>query len=85
MSGAFSPAQWAEELTRLALEDGIGTFILAADEVVRVRADMEEILARHSGRSVIELRADTDRDQVFAATAAREYGLIDSVLGARAG
>lgn len=61
----------------------IPDLILAADEVVRVRSDMEEILARHSGRTVAELRADTDRDRVFTASAAREYGLIDTVLGER--
>ncbi len=61
----------------------IPDLILAADEVVRVRSDMEEILARHSGRTVAELRADTDRDRVFTASAAREYGLIDTVLRER--
>jgi ATP-dependent Clp protease protease subunit len=44
---------------------------------------MEEILARHSGRRVAELRADTDRDRVFTASAALDYGLIDTVLGER--
>ncbi|WP_226534032.1 ClpP family protease [Microbacterium paraoxydans] len=61
----------------------IPDLILAADEVVRVRSDMEEILAEHTGRTVAELRADTDRDRVFTASAARDYGLIDTVLGAR--
>ncbi|MGH8954825.1 MAG: ClpP family protease [Microbacterium sp.] len=62
----------------------IPDLILAADEVVRVRSDMESILARHSGRSLSELRADTDRDRVFTASAARDYGLVDTVLGERA-
>ena len=61
----------------------IPDLILAADEVVRVRADLERVLARHSGRTIAELRADTDRDRVFTASAAREYGLIDTVLGER--
>ena len=61
----------------------IPDLILAADEVVRVRSDLEAVLARHTGRSVDLLRADTDRDRVFTASAAREYGLIDTVLGAR--
>lgn len=61
----------------------IPDLILAADEVVRVRSDMEEILAEHTGRTVPELRADTDRDRIFTAFAARDYGLIDTVLGAR--
>ncbi|MEV4737046.1 MULTISPECIES: ClpP family protease [unclassified Microbacterium] len=61
----------------------IPDLILAADEVVRVRSDMESILARHSGRTVEELRADTDRDRVFTASAALDYGLVDTVLGER--
>ncbi|WP_217583650.1 ATP-dependent Clp protease proteolytic subunit [Microbacterium sp. GbtcB4] len=61
----------------------IPDLILAADEVVRVRADMETILGRHTGRSLAELRADTDRDRVFTAAAALDYGLIDTVLGPR--
>ncbi|MFE6734641.1 ClpP family protease [Microbacterium sp. NPDC057650] len=57
--------------------------ILAADEVVRVRSEMENVLAQHTGRTVVELRADTDRDRVLTADAAVEYGLIDQVLGPR--
>jgi ATP-dependent Clp protease protease subunit len=58
----------------------IPDLILQADEVVRVRSDMEEVLARHTGRSVEVLRADTDRDRVLTASAAREYGIVDHVL-----
>ena len=65
--------------TRGAVPD----LILAADEVVRVRAEMEQVLALHTGRTVEALRADTDRDRVFTAEAAREYGLIDQVLAPR--
>lgn len=61
----------------------IPDLILAADEVVRVRSDLEAVLAHHTGRSVESLRADTDRDRVFTASAAQEYGLIDTVLGPR--
>lgn len=65
--------------TRGAVPD----LILAADEVVRVRAEMEQVLALHTGRTVENLRADTDRDRVFTAESAREYGLIDQVLTPR--
>lgn len=62
----------------------IPDLILAADEVVRVRSDLEDALARHTGRSAARLRSDTDRDRVFTASAALDYGLIDTVLGERA-
>ncbi|GAA3684246.1 ATP-dependent Clp protease proteolytic subunit [Lentzea roselyniae] len=61
----------------------IPDLILAADEVVRVRTQLEEILARHTGRSVAELRHDTDRDRVFDAAGTVEYGLADLVLEQR--
>jgi ATP-dependent Clp protease protease subunit len=61
----------------------IPDLILQADEVVRVRADIEHILARHCGQSTATLRADTDHDRVFTAAAAREYGLIDQVIEQR--
>lgn len=62
----------------------IPDLILAADEVVRVRTQLEAILARHTGRTVAELRHDTDRDRVFDASGAVEYGLVDQVLDRRA-
>ncbi len=58
----------------------IPDLILAADEVVRIRADLESVLSRHTGQSVQTLRADTDRDRVFTAQAALDYGLVDQVL-----
>jgi ATP-dependent Clp protease protease subunit len=61
----------------------IPDLILAADEVVRVRAETEAILAAHTGRDTGTLRHDTDRDLVLTATAARDYGIVDRVIGAR--
>lgn len=61
----------------------IPDLILQADEVVRVRADIERILSRHTGQDVGTLRADTDHDRVFTADAAQGYGLIDQVIAER--
>ncbi|MQM24126.1 ClpP family protease [Glycomyces albidus] len=58
----------------------IPDLIIQADEVVRVRDSIEQILARHTGQSAEQLRADTDRDRVFTAETARDYGLIDNIL-----
>ncbi|WP_353828062.1 ClpP family protease [Agromyces sp. SYSU T0242] len=57
--------------------------ILHADEVLRVRADLEAALAADTGRSPEQLRADTDRDLILPAAAAVAYGLADHVLAAR--
>ncbi|MEJ3405493.1 ATP-dependent Clp protease proteolytic subunit [Rathayibacter sp. YIM 133350] len=61
----------------------IPDLILQADEVVRVRSEIENILSEHSGQSVETLRRDTDRDRVFTPEAAVAYGLADRVLGPR--
>ena len=61
----------------------IPDLILQADELVRMRADIEAILSAHTGQSVQALRADTDRDRVLTAQAALEYGIVDQVLGQR--
>jgi ATP-dependent Clp protease protease subunit len=61
----------------------IPDLILQADEVVRIRADLEQVLSRHTGQSVATLRADTDRDRIFTAPAAQAYGLIDHVIERR--
>jgi len=61
----------------------IPDLILQADELVRMRADIESILSAHTGQSVQTLRADTDRDRVLTAQAALDYGIVDQVLGQR--
>jgi ATP-dependent Clp protease, protease subunit len=61
----------------------IPDLILQADEVVRIRGDIENVLARHTGQSVQTLRADTDHDRVFTASTARDYGLLDNVIEQR--
>ena len=58
--------------------------ILHADEVLRVRAELEAALAAGTGRSAEAIRVDTDRDLILPAQAAVEYGLADHVLAARA-
>ncbi|MFB6726116.1 ClpP family protease [Kribbella sp. NPDC056345] len=61
----------------------IPDLILQADEVVRVRAQVESILSEHTGQSIERLRHDTDRDHVLTAEAAREYGIVDRVVQER--
>lgn len=61
----------------------IPDLILAADEVVRVRAQLEEVLSRHTGKDVATLRHDTDRDLVLTAEQAVAYGIADHVVRSR--
>ena len=58
----------------------VSDLALQADELLRVRAQVEEVLSRHTGRSVAQLRADTDRDHVLTAPQALAFGIVDAVI-----
>lgn len=58
----------------------IPDLILQADEAVRIRAELEGVLSRHTGQPAPELRRDTDHDRVFTADEGRAYGLVDHVI-----
>ena len=64
-------------------QGAIPDLILQAEEVIRLRAEAEAILSRHTGRSVESLRADTDRDRIFSAAGAVAYGLADQLVDPR--
>ena len=68
-------------------ETGRGDLIdleIQAAEILRIRVTMEQMLARHSGKSEDDVRADVERDKYLTAQEALEYGLVDSVLSTRA-
>ena len=48
-----------------------------------MRAEMDEILSRHTGQPAAKIRQDTDRNKTFTAQEAIEYGLIDNVVASR--
>ena len=56
---------------------------IQADEILRTRAQLNRILASHSGKPVEQIAADTDRDFWMTPEEALEYGIIDSVQGDR--
>jgi ATP-dependent Clp protease protease subunit len=56
---------------------------VAAKEILRLRTEMESILARHTGRPVEDVHRDTDRDLVLTAEEAVRYGVADVVLESR--
>ncbi|MFJ2605598.1 ClpP family protease [Streptomyces sp. NPDC091279] len=61
----------------------VSDLALQAKEMVRIRAQAEEVLSRHTGHDVATLRADMDRDKVFTAPEAVAYGLADEVVSRR--
>ena len=52
---------------------------IQAEEMLRTRDVLEEMLARHTGRPRERIAADIERDKIFDALAAQEYGLIDGL------
>ncbi len=54
-----------------------------AQEILRMRDDLNKILAHHTGHTVKKLQKDTDRDNFMSPTEALKYGLIDEVLSKR--
>jgi ATP-dependent Clp protease, protease subunit len=53
-----------------------------AQEALRQRRLIDEILARHTGQPVEKVTRDTDRDFILTADQAKEYGIVDEVLAA---
>jgi ATP-dependent Clp protease protease subunit len=53
---------------------------IQAEEIIKAKAMINEILAKHSGQSIEKIAAETERDRYMTADEAKEYGLIDEVL-----
>jgi ATP-dependent Clp protease protease subunit len=56
---------------------------IVAREVLRMRSQLEELLARHTGQPLDRIHVDIDRDKIMTAEEAKEYGLVDVVLPSR--
>jgi len=87
LAGGAPGRRWMLPHGRVVLHQpagqGRGTvpdLILEAEEIARVRSLLEEILAEHTGRTLQQLREDTDRDLILAGQQAVDYGIADAVL-----
>lgn len=58
----------------------IPDLLIEAVEIERVRHQQDEILARHTGRAVADIRDDTERQLVLDAKQAVDYGVVDRVI-----
>ena len=56
-----------------------------AREILKIREQLNGILAHHSGQPIERIQADTERDNFMSGTEAAEYGLIDQVVESRKG
>ena len=56
---------------------------IQADEIYRMKTQLNKILSKNTGQSLKKIEADTNRDNFMSAAEAKAYGLIDSVLSSR--
>jgi ATP-dependent Clp protease, protease subunit len=56
---------------------------IQANEILRMREEMETILSLHTGRTKEQIEKEIERDRILTADAAKEYGIIDQVIASR--
>jgi ATP-dependent Clp protease, protease subunit len=56
---------------------------IQANEILRMRSEMEGILAHHTGRTPEQVMLDIERDKILTAEDAKEYGIVDQVIASR--
>jgi len=56
---------------------------IQAREILRMRRELEELLAQHTGQPLEKVTRDIDRDKILTAEEAKDYGLVDVVLPTR--
>ena len=54
---------------------------ITAREILRLKEKLNEILSSHSGKPMADVIKDTDRDHFMSAAEAKEWGIVDEVLG----
>ena len=54
---------------------------IQAKEILRMREELNKILSRHTGQPLERIEKDSDRDFFMSAEEAKDYGLVDEVLG----
>ena len=57
---------------------------IQAENLIKIKHEMAELIAEHSGQTAEQITADSDRDRWFSADEAKDYGLLDHVIS-RAG
>lgn len=57
---------------------------IQAQEILKIRTRLNELMALHSGQTIEKIEIDTERDNFMSAQQAKDYGLIDTVIDKRA-
>jgi len=56
---------------------------IQANEILRMRSEMEGILVKHTGKKLADIQKDIERDKILTAEDAQKYGVIDQVISSR--
>ena len=56
---------------------------IQANEIIRMRTEMEGIIAKHTGRTPEQVAHDIERDKILTAADAKDYGIVDAVISSR--
>ncbi|CAA6828409.1 MAG: ATP-dependent Clp protease proteolytic subunit (EC [uncultured Thiotrichaceae bacterium] len=90
LAGGAEGKRFALPHSRVMIHQPLGGFQgqasdidIHAREILKIRTELNRVLAHHSGQSLEQVEQDTDRDNFMDALAAKEYGLIDEVLDKR--
>ncbi|MDD6176372.1 MAG: ATP-dependent Clp endopeptidase proteolytic subunit ClpP [Succinivibrionaceae bacterium] len=90
LSGGAKGKRFALPSSRIMIHQPLGGFrgqasdiAIHANEILRLKQELNEKLAQHTGRTVEEIEAATDRDNFLSAQEALEFGLIDKVITKR--
>ena len=90
MAGGTKGKRFALSNSRIMIHQPLGGYQgqasdieIHAKEILYMKAKVNEILAKHTGKSLKKIEQDTDRDNFLNASDAKDYGLIDEILEER--
>jgi ATP-dependent Clp protease protease subunit len=90
MAGGAKGKRFALPNSRIMIHQPLGGYQgqasdieIHAKEILYMKAKVNEILAKHTGKSLKKIEQDTDRDNFLNAADAKDYGLIDEILEER--
>jgi ATP-dependent Clp protease protease subunit len=56
---------------------------IQAKEILRMKETLNQILVRHTGKNLEQIKQDTDRDYFMSGDEAKTYGIVDHVIASR--
>lgn len=90
LAGGAAGKRYSLPNSRIMIHQPLGGFQgqatdidIHAREILKIREQMNKIMAKHTGQPVGRIQQDTDRDRFLDADAAKEYGIIDEILTRR--